>query len=44
MSGALVTQFAGLGNFVRVRVSLQVVHHEVKLLAENEKNISVRIN
>jgi len=33
MSGALVTQFAGLGNFVRVRVSLQVAHHEVKLLA-----------
>ena len=37
MSGAFVTQFAGLGNFVRVRVSLQVAHHEVKLLAEHEK-------
>ena len=39
MSGALVTQLAGLGNFVRVRVSLQVAHHEVKLLAENVKKI-----
>ena len=38
-------KFADLGNFLRVRVSLQVAHHEVKLLAENvKKNISVMIN